>query len=216
MEVFAGDNVIIKGVYTDEVEALRKHITNSMTSICDYFLYNPNNNIIRINVLNSKEELDELYKQLILNGEDKNLPSLSHLVAFDYEDMVFILEYDQYINVFQHEKTTLEEYLEDVMFYMVPIIQKWKFGHLSPNDVFNKGVAAYLAGIDIDTRVLTDSYMSLAKSGNLRQIGDFYRYLDNLLEKEDLFNLMNKEPDIDRMHKLYDGYKHQFFKSRGR
>ena len=82
--------------------------------------------------------------------------------------------------------------------------------------MINQGFATYLSGLDLNVRMLIDSYHDLLKSDNTRAYGDFFKYLDSTYSKEEIFKLLSGEINEERIQKMYGDYKRQFFSSRGK
>ena len=218
MEVLANDNVKIKSnEYYQEIDELVKYINTYLPNIFEYLsLYT--DKMCTVRILDSKEELDMLYKELMFDENDikshKEVPG--SIVSFTYGDEFFILNYEEYIDVYQHSKTTLDDYKAEVVEGLVPIFQLWRYGKLSTSNVVNKGLAAFLSGKDINVRMLIDSFVDLARSGNSKAYGDFYRFLDSTLDRDTIIKLISGGINEDKIHSLYEGYKHQFLASRGK
>lgn len=216
MKVLANENVVISSnKYYDEIDELIRYINTQMVSIFDYLLLSTNK-MCDIHILDNKDELNMLYLELMMpdNKDIKHTEVSSKLASFIYNDDLFILNYDAYINVYQHNKTTREEYYAEVVSNLVHIFQIWKYGKLSESEVINKGLAAFLSGQDVHSKVLIDSYVDFVKSNNVKSFGDFYRFIDSVLDKESIKKLLASPIDPDYIRKLYDGYKHQIFKNR--
>ena len=218
MEVLANENVVIKAnKYYDEIDDLVKYINSYIVPIFDYLSLSTNK-MCNIRLLDSKEELDLLYKELMQSEGEKNshkeVPS--NIASFIYENDLFILNYESFIDVYQHNRTTQEEFFGEIVGNLVSIFQTWKYGKLTDNPIINKGLAVYLSGQDINSKILIDSYIDLKRSNSIKAYGNFYKYIDNTLDRERINKLLSNNIDEDRLRKIYDGYKHQFLSNRGK
>ncbi|MBR6073590.1 MAG: hypothetical protein IKP76_04650 [Bacilli bacterium] len=218
MEVLANENVVIKAnKYYDEIDDLVKYINSYIVPIFDYLSLSTNK-MCNIRLLDSKEELDLLYKELMQSEGEKNshkeVPS--NIASFIYENDLFILNYESFIDVYQHNRTTQEEFFGEIVGNLVSIFQTWKYGKLTDNPIINKGLAVYLSGQDINSKILIDSYIDLKRSNSIKAYGNFYKYIDNTLDREGINKLLSNNIDEDRLRKIYDGYKHQFLSNRGK
>ena len=160
MEILASNNVVIKSnIDYEELDGLSRYIITRQEEIFDYLNLNTSK-MCKIHILDKKEALDMLYKELIFTEQDKSsrkeVPS--SIGSFLYEDDFFILNYEDYTNSYLHSKTTIDDYYAEVVAGIIPIFQKWRFGKLSDSTIINQGLAAYLSGQDkSDALLLMDT-----------------------------------------------------------
>ena len=222
MQLLVDNTILLESKeFTHEIDQLNKYIITHLTGIYDYLnIYTER--MCKITLIDNREEFDELYKEYMQTDAEKKAhtevsPAIS---SFINGDNLYVLNYDAYINYFKNSKTTIDEYNAKVLADLIPIFQVWKFGKLSGNKVIDRGLAVFLAFDDVNCKVLNDSYTTLAKSDNDKAYGNFFKYLDELLNHEygdnQMIDLLTGNFDNDRLHKIYEGYKRQFMANRSR
>ena len=218
MQVLVGENVVIDASdYYNEIDSIRNKIVSKEMSIFSYLsLPIDVGHFIVIKILKDKEELDDQYREVFYNEKEKLQSVPSSIVAFNNDNVLYVLSYEAYQCTLDHERDTVDDYANYVLFHLIPIYQKVAFGRLSNNSVINRGLAAFLTYDDLNTKMLDVNYHELMKSGNPIQCGDFVRFIDDLKGRDYVFKLLRNELEEDEILNLYEGYKKQFFASRSK